>query len=197
MNNPSHLSIDYLKKYAIGDVFIETGTYRGDTVQLALEYGFKKIHSIEINKELYLKNVERFKNNPEVQLYLGDSVDIIPQIVSNLKEQATFWLDAHASGPLAGGRFGPCPLVLELRSIYGSEIVNFGLNGTQMSSTFKPREINNHTIFVDDRRLLGTAEWGYVTEESVRNMIMQINSDYKIELLDGHIENDVIVASVR
>lgn len=195
MYNDCHLSSEYLKEYAIGDTFIETGTYKGAGVLRALQFGFKTIHSIEIDEELYLENKERFKNNPEVNLHLGDSVDIVPGLVNELGGPATIWLDAHASGPLAGGRFGPCPLVLELRSIYGTEVISLGTDG--MTSSIKKRDIDNHTIFIDDRRLLGSAEWGYVSEESVTNLLLDINQDYTIRLLDGHVKSDVIVAYKR
>lgn len=194
-DNPSHLKLEYLQKYAVGDVFVETGTYMGDTVKLALQHGFKKIHTIELNEELYLKAVDMFAGNPEVKVWFGDSVDIIPQIVEELNEQATFWLDAHASGPLVGGQYGPCPLALELRSIYGQEILT--LNNSEMTRQLKPYATNTHTLFIDDRRLLGSAEWGYISEETVTNLVLQINPEYKIHLLDGHVANDVMCATVR
>lgn len=193
-----HLSLDYLKKYAVGDVFVETGTYKGAGVLRALQHGFKRIHTIELNEELYLKAVDLFAGNPEVKVWFGDSVDIIPQIVEELSEheqQATFWLDAHASGPLVGGQYGPCPLALELRSIYGQEILT--LNNTEMTRLLKPYTTNTHTLFIDDRRLLGSAEWGYISEETVTNLVLQINPEYKIHLLDGHVANDVMCATVR
>ena len=37
-----------LKKYK-NSVFLETGTYQGDGIKKALEAGFEKIYSIEIN----------------------------------------------------------------------------------------------------------------------------------------------------
>ena len=40
------LTIDYLTKYSKKNNFIESGTYQGDTVKTAIEYGFKNIHSI-------------------------------------------------------------------------------------------------------------------------------------------------------
>lgn len=190
-----NLKREYLEKYAVGDTFIETGTYQGETVKLALDFGFKRIHTIEINEELYHMNVEQFKNNPEVKIWFGDSVDCVPEIVAELDNtHATFWLDAHASGPLPGGRHGPCPLVLELKSIMGEEVLTF--NGPTMERGFKRHPVNTHTIFIDDRRLLGTAEWGFVSEETVTNLLLEINSSYKIRLLDGHQTNDIIAASL-
>lgn len=177
-NHPSHLTLDYLKTYASGDIFVETGTYLGDTVKLALEYGFKKIHSIELNKKLYDDAVEMFKDEPAVKIWLGDSVEILPLIIEEIgNNRATFWLDAHASGPLVGGKSGGSPVVDELNIIDKSVC-------------------KEHTIFVDDKRLFGSAEWSYVSLSSAMEHLTKINPNYKIDFLDGHIPNDVVCARV-
>jgi hypothetical protein len=177
-NHPSHLTLDYLKSYAVGEVFVETGTYLGDTVKLALVHGFKKIHSIELNKKLYDDAVEMFKDNPAVKIWHGDSIEILPLIIDEIgNNEATFWLDAHASGPLVGGKSGGSPVVDELNIINESEC-------------------KNHTIFVDDKRLFGSAEWSYVKLSDAVETITKINPDYKIEYLDGHIPNDVLCARI-
>jgi hypothetical protein len=191
----SHLTIEYLQKYAVGDTFIETGTYMGDTVRLAKEYGFKKIHSIEINEALYMKAKKDFENDDSIKIWFGDSIDLIPEIMKEVDGEATFWLDAHASGPLAGGRFGPCPLEMELKSICGTEMIKF--KDGQLGKSFERRSVNTHTLFLDDRRLMGTPEWGNVSEAKITEMIKIINKDYKIVYLDGHVSNDVICATVR
>jgi hypothetical protein len=202
---PSHLTREYLEKYANGKVFIETGTYHGETVELALSTGlFDEIHSIELNLELYEENLKRFARNPTVKLWLGDSVDVMKNKLTRIiaDNVCTFWLDAHASGPLPGGIHGGCPLVSELESIYGSQYSAEVLT-------------NKHTIFIDDRRLFGSAEWGYVQEFDVARMLKKINPNYKTTrteerngpvvltrelgylLLDGEVPNDVICATIR
>ena len=35
------------------DIFIETGTYKGDGVQKALQNGYKQVYSIELDDTLY------------------------------------------------------------------------------------------------------------------------------------------------
>ena len=175
----SHLTLEYLKSYASGDIFVETGTYLGDTVRLALEHGFKKIHSIELNKRLYDDAVKMFKDDPAVKIWLGDSAEILPIIIDEIgNNKATFWLDAHASGPLVGGKSGGSPVVDELT------IINTSV-------------CKEHTIFVDDKRLFGSAEWSYVSLTSAMENLLKINPKYKIEFLDGHIPNDVICARIE
>lgn len=191
----SHLKIDYLNQYAKGEIFVETGTYMGDTVRLAKQYGFKTIHSIELNDELYEKNKRDFADDISIKLWHGDSVECMPRILDTIHDEATFWLDAHASGPLVGGQYGPCPLELELRAIAGKELLK--LVQGQMKRMIDRRPINTHTIFIDDRRLMGTQEWGGVSEQTILNVLKFINPDYKIIYLDGHIPNDVICATVK
>jgi hypothetical protein len=190
----SNIKIEYMKEYGAGKVFVETGTYLGDTVQIALDAGYDLVHSIEVDQGMFDKCYERFKNNPKVKLWLGDSVDIIPKIAQELNEPATFWLDAHASGPLPGGRYAPCPLILELQGIYGKEVVRITENGVEKQR--EKSKVDTHTIMIDDRRLFGSPEWGYVQEHQVMQLLFQINSNYQVRYLDGHQTNDIICARV-
>lgn len=174
----SHLTDEYLQKYGNGDIFVETGTYLGDTVKLALGAGFNRIYSCELNEKLYNDCVTLFKDNPNVTILLGDSVDCLKDILSRITGPATFWLDAHASGELVGGKSGGSPVVDELKLI-------------------AEHECKEHTIFIDDRRLFGSSEWSFVTEEQALEVLKQINPNYNISYLDGHEPGDVIVATVK
>lgn len=174
----SHLSKEYLEKYGMGSVFIETGTYLGDTVKLALHANYTTVHTIELNESLAKRAIELFKDNSAVKVWKGDSIDCLEKIVNNLTEPATFWLDAHASGPLSGGKTGGGPVVDELKIISKSPI-------------------KTHTIFIDDRRLFGSAEWSFTREDDAMDTLRKINQNYNIIYLDGEIENDIICATVR
>ena len=55
------------------DFFIETGSFLGDGIQLAINSGFEKIYSIELGEHLYQHCKQRFANDPQVHLVLGDS----------------------------------------------------------------------------------------------------------------------------
>jgi hypothetical protein len=173
---------EVLSKY-VGDVFVETGTYYGNGVALALECGFKRIISIEINPNKVAYNKERFAkeiDEKRVEIIEGDTALLFPGIIGKIDEteKAVFWLDAHWDG------YGPqgievCPLIRELRAI--------------------ARHPNkNHTILVDDRRLFGVESHGWgktVTEQEVVAEIMKINSKYKICYENGHVIDDIIAAS--
>jgi hypothetical protein len=78
--------------------FIETGTLYGDGVDYALECGFEKIISIEINETLYQQAKNKYATNPRVQILLGNSPDVLKEILPTIKEPVLFWLDAHFPG---------------------------------------------------------------------------------------------------
>ncbi len=103
----------------VRDVFIETGTFRGDTLMSAVAAGFRQLYSMECCERLYRAACRRFANCPHVRLHLGSSPDILPKIMDPALA-TTFWLDARYQGydrdefDLA---VGECPLLLELAAI--------------------------------------------------------------------------------
>lgn len=83
--------------------FIETGTSDGAGVQEALKAGFKRIRSVELSPQYYKKCKTRFAGNKKVQLFYGNSTDILPLMLDGIKGTAVIWLDAHPSGPGSAG----------------------------------------------------------------------------------------------
>jgi hypothetical protein len=124
---------EILKKY-LSDVFIETGTSYGDGVQMALDCGFRSIYSMEVMPDRFGASCRRFEGRPEVKLYLGDSLDVLPALLSELQGTATFWLDAHvnSSKDTIHGRI-KCPVLPELDLVLACPI--------------------KKTILIDDMRL--------------------------------------------
>jgi hypothetical protein len=78
--------------------FIETGTLYGDGVDYAIDSGFKRIISIEINEELVKKAKIKYANNSNVEILLGNSPDVLEQLLPSIAEPVLFWLDAHFPG---------------------------------------------------------------------------------------------------
>ena len=56
-------------------VFIETGSYQGDGIQMAFDAGFEKVYSIELVEALFLQCVERFEGDLDVRVIFGDSAN--------------------------------------------------------------------------------------------------------------------------
>jgi len=76
--------------------FIETGSNQGNSIQLALDSGFEEIYSIELFEPLYNSCVQRFKNNTNVHLFLGNSpIELKKLFLKMPNTKFTFWLDAH------------------------------------------------------------------------------------------------------
>lgn len=176
------LTLSKLQQWAKGDTFIETGSCKGYTMFVADTYGFKAMHGIELKVEFYNESLEVLKDYHNVKIWLGESPDILPYIVAQLDTRATFWLDAHSSGPnIPGGKYGGCPLVQELNAISKSPC-------------------KEHVILIDDIRLLGTSEWDFLPKQNVINAIYEINPNYKLSYIDGddygNFPNDVLVAYV-
>lgn len=170
-------SSETLKRHKYGSVFIETGTFLGDGVQAALDAGFETIHSIELNDDMYRDACARFRNTPGVTIWHGDSADVLPQILERVGPvRCTLWLDAHASGPLSGGRSGGTPVLDELDAIAASEA--------------------RCLIMIDDRRLFGSSEWSFVTEPQAIDALRRIHRVmYTISHEDGFIRDDILVCT--
>ena len=101
----------WFKRFA-PKVFVETGTFRGDGIQSALDDGFEFVYSIELDPWLFQKAHERFENNDKVLVIRGDSSRVLKYLI--LPEPCVFYLDAHWSG---FGSETPLPLLGELETI--------------------------------------------------------------------------------
>lgn len=115
--------------------FIETGSYMGDGIQLAIDSGFKQIFSIEISDKYYYYCRQKFANYQNIHLIQGDSLLELAKLLENKKDPFTFWLDAHYSGADTGFGNLEFPIMKELETILS-------------------RNINGETIYIDDMRIL-------------------------------------------
>ncbi len=106
-------------KSLIRDVFVETGTERGMSLDRAVKAGFREIHSIEQCERHYKNALNVFRGFSRVHLHLGSSPDVLAKILDPSWD-VLFWLDAHYQGggkdELDAGGW-ECPLLNELRVI--------------------------------------------------------------------------------
>ena len=154
------------------NVFIETGSHLGESIQRAIDIGFQDIYSMEIKQDFHFRCQSKFMSFPQVHLALGDSLVKLPEILNRVKEQATFWLDAHMS-MLARN----CPTLEEIK-IIGSH------------------HIKNHIIIIDDMRDFGTKEHEFITMDDLMIAILDINPDYTFFIESSCIADNVLVARV-
>ncbi len=157
--------------------FIETGAYTGDGVQVALDAGFLKVYSIELDPELFLKTRKRYLENEKVKIFAGDSSKKLKDVMRDIKEPVTFWLDAHFAGDGTAKGKVATPVLEELEQI-------------------RRHPVKTHTILIDDVRQFGTEDFEYVTIEQVKAKILKINPEYQFTFEDGYVPNDVLVAYI-
>lgn len=100
------------------DLFIETGSFEGDTVALVRPH-FTEIHTVELSPEYHGKAAQRFAGDSGVQVHLGDSAGVLSTLRPMFADRATlFWLDAHwCAAEDTAGQSSQSPLLGELAAI--------------------------------------------------------------------------------
>lgn len=166
------------------EVFIETGSYRGDGIQLAQDAGFQKIISIDVDKDNLEFCLNRFNlksSHPSItaalDLHHGDSSEYLYEIIYPIQERITFWLDSHWQMLEGTEPIGhPFPLLKELQQI-------------------KKHHRNDHTIIIDDMLIMQKDIVGYDTKEIVATL-KSINPLYTLQLFANPVINNILVAYV-
>jgi len=147
--------------------YVETGTYLGDGIKSVIN-SYENIHSIELSEKWYEYNLEQFKNNNNVKMYLGDSKKKLPELLNSINEPITIYLDAHYSGGTTAFGEEEVPLLFELQIL-------------------KNRNYDD-IIIIDDCRLLGKSgtcgsgdndpvyptmeyNWTNITENNIVNLM--------------------------
>jgi len=170
---PHSIKLEVLKRNLPSprpQIFIETGTYLGETVA-AMKGFYAEVISIEVSDILYSQACERFKNDANVRIFHGDCIGELPKILSGLKESAAFWLDGHFSGEGTGKGEIEDPILISLDQI-------------------ACHPIKEHVIFVDDARTFDGRE-GRPDISEVMLRIKKVNNRYILR-----IQNDIIIATV-
>lgn len=169
-----HPTRNLFKEYP-NRVYVETGAWLGDSIQLALDAGFEEIHSIELDPEKVEHCRQRFAGQP-VTIHQGDSALILWDVIKEIKEPITFWLDSHSQlledEP---EQENPWPLLDELEQL--------------ISHDFK-----THTILIDDFLILSHPDITGWDKGMIEYYIHKINPDYKIEYFANPVKNNICVA---
>jgi hypothetical protein len=126
--------------------FVETGTYRGDAIQTAIDLGFQDIFSVELYKEFADAARTRFKLNPNVAILNGTSESLLPGIIRQLKGNTLWWLDAHLQCT-----YGGTPA-----EIYENQ---FPLH-IELSTMLVNRDCSKDLILIDDLRIYENGPFG-------------------------------------
>jgi SAM-dependent methyltransferase len=95
-------------------LFVESGTYLGDTVAF-LRPHVERIVTVEVEPKLHADAVRRFAGDDGIDVILGDALEVVPAIARELDRPALIWLDGHFSGGVTGqGEYvEPAPAILD------------------------------------------------------------------------------------
>lgn len=165
--------LDYADFIGHSDTYLESGTCYGQSICRAIDAGFKRIKSVELDAGFYEHCLTMFKDQPNVVLYHGHSTDKWPEMLKDVVKSVIF-LDAHPAGPgTAGhnefeegdGRYGQDAIITrELEIILGHR--------------------NDHLIVIDDQNGENTDNAKYM------DMCLAVNPNYTFEFWDENLSND-------
>ena len=85
------------------NVFFETGTGTGNSLEFARGYPFELLYSAEIDESTAVLASKRFSSFAHVKILQGDSVEVLEKVLPSLdqKSRCLFFLDAHFPGEMS------------------------------------------------------------------------------------------------
>jgi hypothetical protein len=107
-----HMLRDDYRKYPN---FIETGTYRGETI-MQMEPLFTRLYTVEIKPEFHRAAQGAYAGS-KIEFRLGDSSVELERIVRGVVGSSVIFLDGHWSAGDTGRGEKDCPLYEELGAI--------------------------------------------------------------------------------
>ena len=144
-------------------VLVETGTYYGEMVE-AMRKTFDRLYSIEIDQGFYEEALDAFGRFTNIRIIKGDSGEVLPSILPEVKQPCLFWLDGHYSGPETGKGLLDTPITKELQQIF-------------------LHPIREHAILIDDAREF-TGEGDYPSLDRLREFVRNSRPDWIFEVRD-------------
>lgn len=99
-----------------GAVWVETGTFMGDTAALLAAHS-NAVYTIEPDRALHEKAAARFADGSKVKALHGLSEEVFPTLLPTLSGTVNFWLDGHYSGGITHQGPTDCPVRDELQNI--------------------------------------------------------------------------------
>ena len=155
-----------------GAVWIETGTYLGETTLYLAKHGFK-VTSLEPSKYLFDFNRIRLRKHENIKLVNGTSEEFFETEVVGINAPVNFWLDGHGSGDVTFVNENITPIKFEL-DVIEKHLKDLGLV----------------CIFVDDFRGFPKARIGddYPSRNFLVDWALRNN-------LNWDVQHDIFIAS--
>ena len=124
--------------------FVETGTGIAEVVRAVHDVDSNlTIHTIEVVPEIFDKNKIKFSYLKKVNWHLGESAQVLSEVVPTLEGNTLFWMDAH----FPGADFG--------LSSYGDETdmdKRLPLKN-ELETIIESRDVSNDVFVIDDLRI--------------------------------------------
>ena len=185
---PINFDLENIRKQFNCINYFETGLWDPTSdvsSKKALSCGFDKVFCIEIREDWVDSGNKVFEKEiaeGRYHLILDDSTNMKKYIDDEVfKNRTIFFLDAHVDNNSIKNYKKRCPLFEELEAI-------------------KSIDRKDNIIMIDDLRIIKTHCWydlnyiGRNVLQEIVNKILEINKDYKFGTLNGHVENDVLIA---
>lgn len=169
-----HPSVNYFEKCKGDcDCWVESGSYHGDGITLAIQAGFTEIHSVDILNQLPANYKHGLK---DIYLYTGDSATVFSGLLTKLKDRRImFWLDGHSQ--MFEGEEENFPLMRELEEIRKSGIMDA-------------------TILIDDFLFMTHPDIVSWNKDELLYGLKRINPNYQITYLSNPIKNNILLAKI-
>lgn len=152
--DPNHAPSTFLKRTRSTNVYVETGIWRGDSLQYAIDAGFRRVIGIENDPSSIEFCKSRFGVDvAKIDLVQGDSALVLWDVIKNIDEPITFFLDSHwqmLEGTEPGAN--PFPLLDELRQIA------------------RHKWAMHHKVIIDDWHIFYPDRVGY-SKDDIRNAL--------------------------
>ena len=174
------IDVDFLTQLRVDiaqyPVFVEGGTYHGDTI-FAMEPHFRELHTVEVNPKLYQHTKSNY-DGAKIQFHCGDTVDVFPVLLEKLHQNIIFFLDSHWSRSMPDTSYGSkyVPLLEELDIIM--------------------RKCSNRcVVIIDDYRLFGASHggWNSIHKGDVMKIVSSRFIDDQILPSDCNIEDRWVI----
>lgn len=149
------------------ECFIETGTFRGDTIW-RFRKRFRKIITIEVQEDLATIARKRFAGYSHIEVVHGDSSQVLAKTCESVDSPCLIYLDGHYSAGFTSFGKEECPVLEELRILF-----------EHLNHRFR--------IVIDDAREFGT-DPAYPSIPEIAKFLESQQGDWQI-----NVENDAIV----
>jgi hypothetical protein len=140
--------------------FVETGTYVGMSLY-KISGLFEELWSVEADPFLHsaAEALFKYRNVENIHLSCGDSRVFLEELPDRAFESGIFFLDAHYSTGITSRRFGSCPVIDELETIF--------------------RRASRAVVVVDDLRTM-RGRGGY---PDIPTLLNSIPANFKVEIM--------------